>query len=84
MLLEKKVAIYCTKCGNESFELIEKIESSLLPVPVITRIKCKKCGQEFVEEDLIKEIEGNNEPETQASPEFKSELAKKLKKFRWD
>ena len=75
--LNKKVTLYCDRCGNDQFYFEETNNSDMELVSDDTILKCSDCGKIFTKEELI---ELNAEVITANVEDMKEEIVKEVQR----
>lgn len=75
--LNKKVTLYCDRCGNDQFYFEDTNNSDVELVSDDTILKCSDCGKIFTKEELI---ELNAEVITANVENMKEEIVKEVQK----
>lgn len=75
--LNKKVTLYCDRCGNDQFYFEDTNNSDVELVSDDTILKCSDCGKIFTKEELI---ELNAEVITANVEDMKEEIVKEVQK----
>ena len=75
--LNKKVTLYCDRCGNDQFYFEDTNNSDVELVSDDTILKCSDCGKIFTKEELI---ELNAEVITANVEDMKEEIAQEIQK----
>lgn len=84
--LSRKVSLFCSICGNDQFETLDKEYEDMTEAPDSTRFKCSDCGRIFTKSELLDEneeiINANIEDiQNEAVAEVEKELKKMFKMF---
>lgn len=75
--LNKKVTLYCDRCGNDQFYFEDTNNSDVELVSDDTILKCSDCGKIFTKEELI---ELNAEVITANVEDMKEEIVKEVQR----
>lgn len=75
--LNKKVTLYCDRCGNDQFYFEDTNNSDVELVSDDTILKCSDCGKIFTKEELI---ELNAEVITANVEDIKEEIVKEVQR----
>lgn len=75
--LNKKVTLYCDRCGNDQFYFEDTNNSDVELVSGDTILKCSDCGKIFTKEELI---ELNAEVITANVEDMKKEIVKEVQR----
>lgn len=75
--LNKKVTLYCDRCGNDQFYFEDTNNSDVELVSDDTILKCSDCGKIFTKEELI---ELNAEVITANVEDMKEEIVKEAQR----
>lgn len=75
--LNKKVTLYCDRCGNNQFYFEDTNNSDVELVSDDTILKCSDCGKIFTKEELI---ELNAEVITANVEDMKEEIVKEVQR----
>lgn len=75
--LNKKVTLYCDRCGNDQFYFDDINNSDVELMSDDAILKCSDCGKIFTKEELIKL---NTEVITANVEDMKEEMTQEIKK----
>lgn len=75
--LNKKVTLYCDRCGNDQFYFEDTNNGDVELVSDDTILKCSDCGKIFTKEELI---ELNAEVITANVEDMKEEIVKEVQR----